>query len=152
MTRPAYRPGPCAPDASPEDRYRGTPCTPQLGDLALNTYPSSPERPSSPEGSGRPSIDSVWSAVPLRLTSRPESVSRIGSRGVPSPISTSGQYGTQSTYGPSSSVRNRDRLCPPLNLTGDPSKHEETPTRGRSIIDIQHVDEEDDDDPQAAGP
>ena len=49
----------------------------------------------------------VWSAVPPRLTRRPAAVSRIGSRGVPSPISISGQYGTQSTYGASSSVRNR---------------------------------------------
>ena len=65
---------------------------PQLGDLALNTYPSSPSA-----GSGRAAIASVWSAVPLRLTSRPSAVSRIGSRGVPSPMDTSGQYGTQST-------------------------------------------------------
>ena len=33
----------------------------------------------------------VWSAVPLRLTRRPAVVSRIASRGVPSPIETSGQ-------------------------------------------------------------
>jgi hypothetical protein len=44
----------------------------------------------------------VWSAVlseegPPRLTSRSSAVSRIGSRGVPSPISTSGQKGAQST-------------------------------------------------------
>ncbi len=49
----------------------------------------------------------VWSAVPPRLTSRPSAVSRIASRGVPRPIETSGQYGTQSTYRASSSVRNR---------------------------------------------
>ena len=80
---------------------------PQLGDLALNTYPSR-----SPAGSGRAAITAVWSAVPLRLTSRPSAVSRIGSRGVPRPIETSGQYGTQSTCGPSSSVRNRYRCAP----------------------------------------
>jgi len=45
---------------------------PQLGDLALNTYPS------SPVGSGNAVIAAVWSAVPLRLTSRPSAVSRIG--------------------------------------------------------------------------
>ena len=33
----------------------------------------------------------VWSAVPPRLTRRPSAVSRIASRGVPSPIETSGQ-------------------------------------------------------------
>ena len=33
----------------------------------------------------------VWSAVPLRLTRRPSAVSRIASRGVPSPIWISGQ-------------------------------------------------------------
>ena len=87
---------------------------------------------------GSAAITSVWSRLPDRLTSRPPAVSRIGSRGVPSPIDTSGQYGTQSTYGPSSSVRNRNRLWPPSNRTGDPSKHEDTPSRGRSIIDIQH--------------
>ena len=102
---------------------------PQLGDLALNTYPSSPA-----PGSGRAAIASVWSAVPLRLTSRPSAVSRIGSRGVPSPMDTSGQYGTQSTWGPSSSVRNRYRLCPPLNLTSSPSRQLDTPTRGLTSI------------------
>ena len=79
-------------------------------------------------------MSAVWSAVPLRLTSRPSAVSRIGSRGVPSPIETSGQYGTQSTYGPSSSVRNRYRLCPPLNRTSSPSRQLDTPTRGLPVI------------------
>ena len=104
---------------------------PQLGDLALNTYPSR-----SASGSGRASIEPVWSAVPLRLTSRPPAVSRIGSRGVPSPIETSGQYGTQSTYGPSSSVRNRYRLWPPLNRTSSPSRQLDTPTRGLTLISL----------------
>ncbi len=58
---------------------------PQLGDLALNTYPS------SSAGSGSAVMAAVWSTVPLRLTSRPSAVSRIASRGVPSPISISGQ-------------------------------------------------------------
>jgi hypothetical protein len=58
---------------------------PQLGDLALNTYPS------SSAGTGNAIIASVWSKVPPRLTRRPPAVSRIASRGVPSPISTSGQ-------------------------------------------------------------
>ena len=91
MTRPAYRPVPVAPDACPSGPYRAMPRTPQLGDLALNTYPS------TAGGSGRAAMARVWSAVPLRLTRRPSVSSRIGSRGVPSPISTSGQYGTQST-------------------------------------------------------
>src|SRR5947208_13758566 len=101
---------------------------PQLGDLALNTYPS------SPVGSGNAVIAAVWSAVPLRLTSRPSAVSRIGSRGVPSPMETSGQDGIQSTYGPRSSVRNRYRLCPPLNLTSSPRTQLDTPTRGLTSI------------------
>ena len=102
---------------------------PQLGDLALNTYPSR-----SAGGKGRAAIAAVWSAVPPRLTSRPPAVSRIGSRGVPSPMDTSGQYGTQSTYGPSSSVRNRYRLCPPLNRTSSPSRQLDTPTRGLPTV------------------
>src|SRR6185437_10907159 len=99
----------------------------QLGDLALKTYPS------SPVGSGSAATATVWSAAPLLLTRRPLMVSRSVSRGAPRPISTSGQYGTQSTYSPSSSVRNRLRLWPPLNRTGSPSRQLDAPTRGRAL-------------------
>ena len=52
-------------------------------------------------------------SVTTMRTSSPRRSRRSVGRGTPRPISTSGQSGTNSTWRPSSSVRNASRLCPP---------------------------------------
>jgi len=58
--------------------------------------------------------------------------SRIVSRGVPKPASTSGHTGTHSTVGPRTSTIHAWRLCPASWRTGSPSRQAEMPRRGRS--------------------
>src|SRR6478736_3453223 len=68
------------------------------------------------------------------LTPGPARTSRMASRGVPNPHSTSGHTGTHSTKRPNVSVRNASRLWPPSKRTGSPSRHVEMPMRiGRRL-------------------
>src|SRR5206468_8849127 len=54
----------------------------------------------------------------------------MGSRGVPSPTSTSGHTETHSTYRPRASISTLSSLCPPSYRTLSPSRHWLIPTRG----------------------
>ena len=71
---------------------------------------------------------------PTRCGLRAAPIRRTGSRGIDIPTSTSGQTGTNSTKGPSTSTRNASRLCWPSKRTSRPSRQAETPMRRRSVM------------------
>src|SRR5690606_12942453 len=81
----------------------------------------------------------LLSTVPSARTSVSTGVwltRRIGSRGVPMPMATSGHSDTKSKYWLRVSVQKRERLCEPLNRTSSPIRQALIPTgmRGRDVL------------------
>ncbi|MOA13640.1 hypothetical protein D3C78_1337020 [compost metagenome] len=56
---------------------------------------------------------------------------RMGSRGMPSPMATSGHSATKLKCSARVRLHSRDSLCPPLKRTGSPSRHALIPSLGR---------------------
>jgi uncharacterized protein with NAD-binding domain and iron-sulfur cluster len=69
----------------------------------------------------------VWSAVPLRLTSRLSDVSRIGSRGVPARPRSPGSTAPSPRTGRGHRSGSRTACAPPLNRTWAPSRQPAPP-------------------------
>jgi hypothetical protein len=119
--------------AIPLSPYTRTRSIPQLGESLFRMYPQRSMRASS---SSRPldqvCIPSVWSPRVFPNTRRraeASPMSRRVSRGVPRPISTSGQTDTHSKNCPKVSVRYRSRLWPPSKRTSLPRRQLLIPTR-----------------------
>src|SRR3989454_6133320 len=109
-----------------------TPLMPQLGEALLKTKPERFKASSSrTRCCAKRFIASVWSTPVLIVTRRGawgSPTRRMGSRGVPSPTSTSGHTETHSTYRPRASISTLSSLCPPSYRTLSPSRRSEEHT------------------------
>ena len=113
--------------------YTRTRSMPLDGESFLKTKPQRSSAASCSRRSAAQAVmRSVTSSPVVVTTSRGAAGSptrRIGGRGTPNPVSTSGHTGTHSTQRPSVSTRKASRLAPPSQRTGCPSRQLLMPRR-----------------------